>query len=251
VLGTFSGQWQCSLFEAVFKGGIEGKLNERQLKPLRDFCNFINNLEARASRPGPSGSGDNAAQVLDDLLEAINYESYLYDMFEERAAQGKWQNVLEFTNWLKDRGRGGKDRDGDEKNVLELTQMVALMSMLEGQDEDPDAVRMSTLHASKGLEYPHVFLVGCEEGILPHKGDADAPAESIAARVQEERRLMYVGITRAQRTLQITWCKKRKRAGEQVHCDPSRFIKEMALDVGTAEPPQCQMRTPKAPEARR
>jgi ATP-dependent DNA helicase Rep len=97
--------------------------------------------------------------------------------------------------------RGGKDRDGDEKNVLELTQMVALMSMLEGQDEDPDAVRMSTLHASKGLEYPHVFLVGCEEGILPHKGDADAPAESIAARVQEERRLMYVGITRAQRTL--------------------------------------------------
>jgi ATP-dependent DNA helicase Rep len=250
VLGTFSGQWQCSLFEAVFKGGIEGKLNERQLKPLRDFCNFINNLEARASRPGPSGSGDNAAQVLDDLLEAINYESYLYDMFEERAAQGKWQNVLEFTNWLKDRGRGGKDRDGDEKNVLELTQMVALMSMLEGQDEDPDAVRMSTLHASKGLEYPHVFLVGCEEGILPHKGDADAPAESIAARVQEERRLMYVGITRAQRTLQITWCKKRKRAGEQVHCDPSRFIKEMALDVGTAVPTESEVLTPKERLAR-
>ncbi|MBA5686048.1 UvrD-helicase domain-containing protein [Rugamonas apoptosis] len=250
VLGTFSGQWQCSLFEAVFKGGIEGKLNERQLKPLRDFCNFINNLEARASRPGPSGSGDNAAQVLDDLLEAINYESYLYDMFEERAAQGKWQNVLEFTNWLKDRGRGGKDRDGEEKNVLELTQMVALMSMLEGQDEDPDAVRMSTLHASKGLEYPHVFLVGCEEGILPHKGDADAPAESIAARVQEERRLMYVGITRAQRTLQITWCKKRKRAGEQVHCDPSRFIKEMELDVGTAAPTESEVLTPKERLAR-
>jgi ATP-dependent DNA helicase Rep len=81
-------------------------------------------------------------------------------MFDERAAQSKWQNVLEFVNWLKERGRGGKDRDGDEKNVLELTQMVALMSMLEGQDEDPDAVRMSTLHASKGLEYPHVFLVG-------------------------------------------------------------------------------------------
>ncbi len=249
-LGTFSGQWQCSLFEAVFKGGIEGKLNDRQLTPLRDFCNFINNLEARASRPGPSGSGDNAAQVLDDLLEAINYESYLYDMFDERAAQSKWQNVLEFTNWLKERGRGGKDRDGDEKNVLELTQMVALMSMLEGQDEDPDAVRMSTLHASKGLEYPHVFLVGVEEGILPHKGDADAPAETIAARVQEERRLMYVGITRAQRTLQITWCKKRKRGGEQVHCDPSRFIKEMALDVGTAAPMESEVITPKERLAR-
>ncbi|HEX7988070.1 MAG TPA: UvrD-helicase domain-containing protein [Duganella sp.] len=249
-LGTFSGQWQCSLFEAVFKGGIEALLTDRQLGPLRDFCNFINNLESRASRPGPSGSGDNAAQVLDDLLEAINYESYLYDMFDERAAQGKWQNVMEFTNWLKERGRGGKDRDGDEKNVLELTQMVALMSMLEGQDEDPDAVRMSTLHASKGLEYPHVFLVGVEEGILPHKGDPDAPAETIAARVQEERRLMYVGITRAQRTLQITWCKKRKRGGEQVHCDPSRFIKEMALDVGTAAPVESEIITPKERLAR-
>jgi len=249
-LGTFSAQWNCSLFEAVFKGGIEALLAERQLTPLRDFCNFINNLESRASRPGPSGSGDNAAQVLDDMLEAINYENYLYDMFDERAAQAKWQNVLEFVNWLKDRGRGGKDRDGEEKNVLELTQMVALMSMLEGADEDPDAVRMSTLHASKGLEYPHVFLVGCEEGILPHKGDADAPAESIAARVQEERRLMYVGITRAQRTLQITWCKKRKRAGEQVHCDPSRFIAEMELDQGEAAPKESEILTPKERLAR-
>jgi ATP-dependent DNA helicase Rep len=108
--------------------------------------------------------------------------------------------VLEFTNWLKERGNGGKDKSGEEKNLLELTQMVALMSMLEGQDEEPDAVRMSTLHASKGLEFPHVFLVGVEEGILPHKGDPDAPVETIAARIQEERRLMYVGITRAQRT---------------------------------------------------
>jgi len=249
-LGTFSGQWQCSLFEAVFKGGIEGKLNDRQLLPLRQFCNFINDLESRASRPGPSGSGDNAAQVLDDLMEAINYESYLYDMFDERAAQGKWQNVMEFTNWLKERGRGGKERDGDEKNVLELSQMVALMSMLEGQDEEPDAVRMSTLHASKGLEFPHVFLVGVEEGILPHKGDPDAPAETIGARIQEERRLMYVGITRAQRTLTVTWCKKRKRAGEQVHCDESRFIKEMQLDVGTAVPMESEVLTPKERLAR-
>src|SRR5476649_337833 len=249
-LGTFSGQWQCSLFEAVFKGGIEGKLNDGQLLPLRQFCNFINDLESRASRPGPSGSGDNAAQVLDDLMEAINYESYLYDMFDERAAQGKWQNVMEFTNWLKERGRGGKERDGDEKNVLELSQMVALMSMLEGQDEEPDAVRMSTLHASKGLEFPHVFLVGVEEGILPHKGDPDAPAETIGARIQEERRLMYVGITRAQRTLTVTWCKKRKRAGEQVHCDESRFIKEMQLDVGTAVPMESEVLTPKERLAR-
>lgn len=245
VLGEFSRQWNCSLFEAAGKGGIEAKLQDRQLHPLRDFCRFIDDLEDRATRPGPSGSGDNAAEVLDDMMKEMNYEHYLYENFDDRAAQGKWQNVLEFTNWLKERGRGGRDRDGEEKNLLELTQMVALMSMLEGQDETPDAVRMSTLHASKGLEYPHVFLVGVEEGILPHKGDPDDPIEKIAARIQEERRLMYVGITRAQRTLQITWCKKRKRAGELVHCDPSRFIKEMALDEGDAPPKESEIISPK------
>jgi ATP-dependent DNA helicase Rep len=245
-LGTVAGQWQCSLFEAVYKGGIEEKLTDRQLYPLRQFCDFINRMESRASRPGPSGSGENAAALLDELMEAINYESYLYDAFDERAAQSKWQNVLDFTGWLKEKGCGGKHGDGDEKNLLELTQMVALMTMMEGKDEDPDAVRMSTLHASKGLEFPHVFLVGVEEGILPHKGDTDAPPESIAARIEEERRLMYVGITRAQRSLQITWCKRRKRARETVQCDISRFIKEMCLDVGDALPKEDEIITPQA-----
>jgi ATP-dependent DNA helicase Rep len=244
-LGEFSKQWNCSLFEAALKGGIEAKLSDRQLYPLREFCHFINDMESRATRPGPAGSGDNAAELLDEMMKEINYEHYLYENFDDRAAQGKWQNVLEFTNWLKERGRGGRDRDGEEKNLLELTQMVALMSMLEGKDEEPDAIRMSTLHASKGLEYPHVFLVGVEEGILPHKGDPDDPIEKIAARIQEERRLMYVGITRAQRTLHVTWCKKRKRAGEQVHCDPSRFIKEMALEVGDAAPKETEVMSPK------
>jgi len=244
-LGELSRQWNCSLFAATFKGGLEAVLSDRQLHPLRDFCNWINELEHQATRPGPSGSGDNAAELLDDMMKEMNYEHYLYENFDDKAAQGKWQNVLEFINWLKERGRGGRDRDGEEKNLLELTQMVALMSMLEGQDEEQDAVRMSTLHASKGLEYPHVYLVGVEEGILPHKGDPDDPIEKIAARIQEERRLMYVGITRAQRTLHVTWCKKRKRAGELVQCDPSRFIKEMALEVGDAAPKETEILSPK------
>jgi ATP-dependent DNA helicase Rep len=238
-LGAFAGQWQCSLFEAVFKGGIESKLADRQLAPLREFCDFINQLEARAAKPG-----ENAAELLDEMMKEIDYERYLYDTFDDRQAQNKWQNVLDFTNWLKEKGKGGKDGTGPEKSLLELTQMVALMTMLEGRDEEPDAVRMSTLHAAKGLEYPHVFLVGVEEGILPHKGDPDAPVELLAARIEEERRLMYVGITRAQRSLQITWCKKRKRAREHIHCDVSRFIKEMRLDEGDAVPAEEEQITP-------
>jgi ATP-dependent DNA helicase Rep len=243
-LGAYAGQWQCSLFEAVFKGGIETKLNDRQLTPLREFCNFINQLEARASRVGAAGSGENAAAVLDDMMKEINYEAYLYDSFDDNQAQNKWQNVLDFTGWLKEKGNGGKDGTDAEKSLIELTQMVALMSMLEGRDEEPDAVRMSTLHAAKGLEFPHVFLVGVEEGILPHRGDPDAPAESIAARIEEERRLMYVGITRAQRSLHVSWCKKRKRARESVNCEVSRFIKEMKLDDGDAAPTEAETITP-------
>ena len=239
VLGEFAGQWQCSLFAAVFKGGIEAKLPDKQLRPLRNFCTFINQVEAHAHREG------HATELLDDLMKEINYEGYLYDSFEDRAAQNKWQNVLDFTQWLKTKGSGGKDGNDDHRSLLDLTQMVALMTMMEGKDEEPDAVRMSTLHASKGLEYPHVFLVGVEEGILPHKGDPDAPVETYAARIEEERRLMYVGITRAQRSLHITWCKKRKRAGVQVHCDPSRFIKEMKLDEGDAVPAEGEVMTPK------
>ncbi len=243
-LGEFSGQWQCSLFEAVFKGGIEARLNERQLSPLREFCEFINQLEARASRVGAAGSGENAGEVLDDLMKAIDYEAYLYGTFDDKQAQDKWQNVMDFIGWLKEKGNGGRDGTDGEKSLLELTQMVALMGMLEGRDQEPDAVRMSTLHAAKGLEFGHVFMVGVEEGILPHKGDPDASPEEYAQRIEEERRLMYVGITRAQRSLTITWCKKRKRVRESIPCEPSRFIKEMRLDEGEALPDETEVLTP-------
>jgi len=284
VLGEFAGQWQCSLFEAVFKGGLEAKLAERQLRPLREFCTFIQQLESRASKTNvANGHGENvtprhesamtarspnlspasgkegrseplndfhvndsAANVLTDMMKEIDYEAYLYDAFDDRQAQNKWQNTIDFIDWLKEKGNGGKEGLDPEKSLLDLTQMVALMTMLDGRNEEPDAVRMSTLHASKGLEFPHVFLVGVEEGILPHKGDPDAPFETLGARIEEERRLMYVGITRAQRSLHISWCKKRRRARENIHCEMSRFIKEMKLDEGDGPPTEAEIITPQS-----
>ena len=166
--------------------------------------------------------------MLDELLGAIQYERYLYDTLDERPAQSRWQNVLELTGWLK------RKAVEDELNLVELVQHIALVTMLErGDDEEPDAVKLSTLHASKGLEYPHVFLVGVEEGLLPHLGrdddDLATGDDVLAQRIQEERRLMYVGITRARRTLNLSWCKRRRRAREDVVREPSRFIAEMGL----------------------
>ncbi len=245
-LGTYAGGRQISLFAAVFEQGLETVLQERQLYPLREFGNFISRMQWRAGRgladaQTPSSS-EAAGPILDDLMAAIAYERYLYDNFDERAAQSRWQNVLDLVNWLK------RKAEEDGLSLLELVQHVALITMLErGEDEEPDAVKLSTLHAAKGLEFPHVYLAGVEEGLLPHQGkddeegDPERAAESLASRIQEERRLMYVGITRAQRSLHLSWCKRRRRAREDVVREPSRFIKEMGLEGDALPDPNAGM----------
>ena len=219
-LGEYASANHMSLFAAAFEGGFQSEIGNKQLEDLLNFCQYINKLQDRAVR-------DPAGDVLNDLLAAIQYEAFLYDSEEQRAAEVKWANVLDFIGWLTKKGEPsteyGNELDG--KNLLELTQMVSLMSMLEGRENgEPDAVKLSTLHASKGLEFGHVFLIGCEEGILPHRESVDN------GKIEEERRLMYVGITRAQKSLNISWCKKRKRAGEMEMCEPSRFIAEIPKD---------------------
>ncbi|MBK8319591.1 MAG: UvrD-helicase domain-containing protein [Betaproteobacteria bacterium] len=212
VLGTYAGERQISLFHAAFEEGFAQRVQPRQLEPLLEFCHFINRIQGRAVK-------EPAQQVLPDLLKAIDYETYLFDLEEERTAQTRWGNVCEFANWLNKKG------EEQGKTLIDLTQSIALINLLDKQnDDDYDAVQLSTLHAAKGLEYRHVFLVGIEEGILPHRESIDP------AKIEEERRLMYVGITRAQHTLNISYCERRKQAREFVPCEPSRFIAEMGSE---------------------
>jgi ATP-dependent DNA helicase Rep len=209
-LGEYASAHKMSLFAAAFEQSFQAEVGQKQLDDLMNFCQYIQKIQSRAVR-------DPAGEVLNDLLNSIQYEAFLYDSEEPRAAESKWANVLEFIGWLTKKG----DDVENEKNLLELTQMVSLMSMLGREDGEPDAVKLSTLHAAKGLEFGHVFLIGLEEGILPHRESIDNN------QIEEERRLMYVGITRAQKSLNISWCKKRKRAGEMQMCEPSRFIAEL------------------------
>lgn len=249
-LGEFASERQLSLFAAIFEIGNTERLAARQLEPLQVFANFIQRIQQRAGRKNAdqvSHNAEPAGPLLDELLGAIQYERHLYDTLDERAAQTRWMNVHELVGWLK------RKAEEDELDLFELVQHVALVTMLErGNEEDPDAVKLSTLHASKGLEYPHVYLIGVEEGLLPHMGrdeedgDPAKAAESLETRIQEERRLMYVGITRAQRSLHLTWCKRRRRAREDVVCEPSRFIDEMGLSaVKLREDPELQSLSPK------
>ena len=221
-LGEFASAHKISLFAAAFEQAFQNDVGSKQLDDLLNFCQYINKLQYRAVR-------DPAGEVLNDLLNTIQYEAFLYDGEEARAAESKWSNVLDFIGWLTKKGEANTEFGNESagKNLLELTQMVSLMSMLEGRENDePDAVKLSTLHAAKGLEFGHVFLIGCEEGILPHRESIEVSLVD-PSKIEEERRLMYVGITRAQKTLHISWCKKRKRAGEMQICDPSRFISEL------------------------
>ncbi len=206
-LGSYAGTRHISLFEAAFEAQMEQLLPPRQYEDLMLFCRFINRLEDRAD-------ADPCAELLDELLRAINYEAWLYDSHESRQAEVKWKNVDDFIGWLK------RKAEADEKSLLDMVQTIALINMLEGKNQEPDAVSLSTLHAAKGLEFPHVFIIGVEEDILPFR-DSDEKG------IEEERRLMYVGITRAERSLQISYCSRRRRGKDWALCEPSRFLEEM------------------------
>ncbi len=206
-LGQYAGTREISLFEAAFETYMEQQLPARQYEDLMTFCHFINRIEERASK-------DPCGELLDELLRAINYETWLYDSHESRQAESKWKNVTDFIGWLK------RKAEADEKSLIDMVQTIALINMLEGKDQEPDAVSLSTLHAAKGLEFPHVFIIGAEEDILPFR-DSDEKG------IEEERRLMYVGVTRAQRSLQISYCNRRKRGKDWFACEPSRFLEEM------------------------
>jgi ATP-dependent DNA helicase Rep len=207
-LASYAGSRNISLFEAAFESPMEEQLQARQHEELITFCNFINRMEARAAK-------EECASVMADLMSAIDYETWLFDTHEPRQAESKWSNVSDFVAWI------NRKAEADSKTLLEMTQTIALMNLLESREEETDAVSLSTLHAAKGLEFGHVYLVGIEEGILPHER-SEAPEQ-----VEEERRLMYVGITRAQRSLHISYCIKRKRGKEWANCEASRFIKEL------------------------
>jgi len=254
-LGTFATKYKVSLFEALFASSLPSAVSSRALHGLHEFGRYINDLEHRARH---TAGKEDAMRFLTDWLKEISYEKHLYDGEDnEKVANARWTNVLEFCDWMAGRC-GGEIEDAtgaqatERKSLLEVAQTVSLISTLNEREEEQNVVTLSTLHASKGLEWPHVMLVGVNEGLLPfklgddgeHSGKADGPmSEGILQRLQEERRLMYVGITRAQRTLAVSWTRRRKQGRETVAGVPSRFIAEMALDKATVrEDPRAKLR---------
>ncbi|MEB0059129.1 ATP-dependent helicase [Variovorax sp. LG9.2] len=260
-LGTFASQYKLSLFEALFSPSLPSVMAKRAHEQLHEFGRYINDLEYKARRT--MGAADSRA-FMTEWLKEIDYEKHLYDGEDsEQVAAARWTNVLEFCDWMSARAGGeiddasGATVESERKSLLAVAQTISLLSTISEREKDQNVVTLSTLHASKGLEWPHVMLVGVTEGLLPFKLDDDNGkqekiSESTLERLQEERRLMYVGITRAQRTLAVSWTKKRKKGREMIAGIPSRFIAEMALDKTTAkEDPREKLKALRAEFARK
>jgi ATP-dependent DNA helicase Rep len=261
-LGVFATQYKLSLFESLFSSSLASVLSSKALGSLHEFGRYINDLQYRARH---TEGAEAAATFIADWLKDIGYEKHLYDGEEsESVAAAKWSNVLEFCDWMAQRCGGQIDdaagvTEREVKNLLDVSQTIALLSTISEREKDQNVVTLSTLHASKGLEWPHVMLVGVTEGMLPFKlgdgadslggssRDDELANEDMAIRLQEERRLMYVGITRAQRSLAVSWTRRRKKGRDMVAALPSRFIAEMGLDQTTIkEDPREKLRALRA-----
>ena len=217
-LGQLANEKQVSLFEAIFDIELIQRLTPKPYQALQDFARWVVELSDQAVRSEPKSA-------IQDMLAKIQYEAYLYETATTpKSAEMQSRNVQTLFEWVE------KMLEGDElSEPMSLNQVVTnltLRDMMErGEDDDEsDQVQLMTLHASKGLEFPHVFLIGMEEGILPHQTSIDED------NVEEERRLAYVGITRAQQTLTFSLCKERRQYGEVIKPEISRFLLELPQD---------------------
>ena len=243
-LGEFAGKWKTSLYEALFADSLGTALNARAVGSLHEFGRYVNDLEYRARH---TTGAEDAKALLMGWLKDIAYEKHLYEGEEsEKLASARWSNVMDFVDWVARRCGGEIENDGglsvetEKKSVLEVAQTISVIISLAERGDEQDVVTLSTLHAAKGLEWPHVVLAGVNEGLLPFRSEDD---EMTPQRLEEERRLMYVGITRARTTLAVSTLRRRKRGRDTVQGVPSRFIGEMKLhEVQVKEDPRAKLK---------
>ena len=208
-LGELAGARHCSLLAAAHSDSVLGQLSGRAAAALHAFANLIEGFSAKARRMP-------AAELVDELVRAIGYADHIAAQVKEPALrERRMENLRELSEWFRAMQKDGAAGD--------LAGQLALLS--HGDRDDPgNAVRLMTLHSAKGLEFRFVFLVGVDDATLPHEGSVEE------GRIEEERRLMYVGITRAKELLTLSYARRRKRFGEIITNQPSRFLAELPAD---------------------
>jgi len=211
---------EVSLLQACSELAIKEKLSAKAVKHLDQFSDWLLRLSERAE-------DEKADKIVGQLLTDLSYETWLIDQSKDlETAERRWANVLELKEWIAKIQNKDIAESQEKSSIAEIISRITLMDIMNRDDSEAskDSVRLMTLHAAKGLEFKNVFLVGFEEGLLPHNTSIEED------NIEEERRLAYVGITRAQQTLTITMARTRRKHGEKVLCEPSRFIDELPKD---------------------
>lgn len=215
-LGQYAGERHISLFAAINELGFQSRVAEKNLERLQQFSHWINNVTRRCFE-------SDAVATIREMINDMDYEGWLHqNASSSKAAEKRMENVIYLVESLSKTLQRQEEQDEDASIESAIGKLV-LRDLLEQQaeEDDSDAVQLMTLHASKGLEFPHVFMIGMEEDLLPHRNSIEEN------NIEEERRLAYVGITRAQRTLTMTYAAKRKQFGETSDTTPSRFLDEL------------------------
>ncbi|WP_417659471.1 DNA helicase Rep [Pseudidiomarina sp.] len=218
-IGDLAHELHVGLYEAADHQALKTRLGAREYQSVQYFVDFMKRAARRCDH------GADAASALFDLLKLIGYEEWLYESSPSvSAAEMRWKNVNELMRWITEMLKG--DDDAEPLTLEQAVAKLCLRDMLSRNEEEEqgDQVQLMTLHASKGLEFPHVFMVGMEEGLLPHQSSIDE------GMVEEERRLAYVGITRAQQSLIFTMARERRQYGDVIRPEPSRFLYELPQD---------------------
>ena len=211
---------QCSVFAVMRHTDVQGAMQARTSESVRAFLRFIDE-----TRQPLEAAGD---LKLASWAEAwLNTTGYVAELTRQEknveAAEARVRNLREVMSTLDDEledARGGTPLE----RLTEFLERVTLDQDREEEDETPDGVTLITMHAAKGVEFPHVQIVGLEDGLLPHQ------RSKLEGTMDEERRLFYVGITRAQETLRLSHCGSRKKYGQAMPCHPSPFLKELPPD---------------------
>jgi DNA helicase-2/ATP-dependent DNA helicase PcrA len=192
----------------VIAGEAKQSLPPRTVQALAGFAALISNLTTRSGELTLSG-------LIDEILDHTRYREYILD---KEDGEERWENITELRNVASE-----YDELSPEEALTAFLEKVSLVSDIDELDEKADAVTLITLHQAKGLEFPAVFIVGLEEGILPHRKSLDDPEE-----MEEERRLCYVGITRAKKRLYLLRSYRRSLFGGSTANPPSRFLQDIS-----------------------
>ncbi|HEY9032343.1 MAG TPA: 3'-5' exonuclease, partial [Pseudomonadales bacterium] len=219
-LGQLAGQQGCSLHDSLAADALHEALPASAVKPLQGFYQWLQAVRQQCE-------DTHAIKAVHEMVDDIGYEAWLHQNSSSSAvAEKRMQNVRFLLDNLESSLQRAQE-DNDEAGIKDAISRLILRDMLDRQaeeDDDDNRIQLLTLHASKGLEYPHVYMIGMEEELLPHRSSIEQD------NIDEERRLAYVGITRAQRTLTLTYAARRRQFGEMVDTTPSRFLDELPGD---------------------